>query len=104
MSVDEATVALDQETKDAIDIDRSVGDFRFPERNKFDAGRGLSAKTIDYISDVKEDCYFLFRSFFCKYACKLLTISSDPSSIVSLCKLFEDLLQMYEPEVCFHMN
>ena len=53
MSVEEATVALDQETKDAIDIDRSVGDFRFPERNKYDAGRGLSSKTIDYICDVK---------------------------------------------------
>lgn len=55
MSAEEATVALDKETKDAIDIDRSVGDFRFPERNKFDAGRGLSAKTVDYISDVKDD-------------------------------------------------
>ena len=57
-----------------------------------------------YISDQKEDVYFIFRSFFCKYACKLQTISSDPNSIISLCKLFEDLLQMYEPEVCFHMN
>src|SRR3954465_11958069 len=33
----------------------SVGDFKFPERNKFDAGRGLSEKTVDYISDVKND-------------------------------------------------
>ena len=55
MSVQEATVALDQETKDAIDVDRSKGDFRFPERNKYDAGRGLTEKTIDYISDVKQD-------------------------------------------------
>src|SRR6187455_1217278 len=37
-----------------IKID-SVGDFTFPERNKFDSGFGLSEKTVDYISDVKND-------------------------------------------------
>ena len=57
-----------------------------------------------YISDSKEECYFIFRAFFCKYFCRLMTISSEQNSIISLCKLFEDLLQMYEPEVCFHMN
>ena len=31
-----------------IKID-SVGDFTFPERNKYDSGFGLSEKTIDYI-------------------------------------------------------
>ena len=33
----------------------SVGDFTFPERNKFDSGFGITSKTIDYISDVKGD-------------------------------------------------
>ena len=56
-----------------------------------------------YISTNKEDCYYIFRSLYCKYFCHLNTISSHPQSIVSLCKLFEDLLQMYEPEVCFHL-
>lgn len=46
---------LDQETVDALAIDRSIGDFTFPERNKFDAGRGLTDKTVDYICDVKND-------------------------------------------------
>ncbi|MEI6178785.1 MAG: Fe-S cluster assembly protein SufB, partial [Verrucomicrobiota bacterium] len=54
MSYD-TTDVLDLETRAAIDIDRSKGDFTFPERNKFDAGRGLSSRTIDYISDVKSD-------------------------------------------------
>ena len=49
------TEVLDVETREAIDIDRTKGDFTFPERNKLDAGRGLTAKTIDYISDVKND-------------------------------------------------
>ena len=57
-----------------------------------------------YISDSKEECYFIFRAMYCKYFCQLQSISNNPESIVSLCKLFEDLLQMYEPEVCFHMN
>ena len=46
---------LEQDTREAIDIDRTSGDFRFPEHHKFDAGRGLTEKTIDYISDVKDD-------------------------------------------------
>jgi len=54
MSYD-TTAVLDLETREAIDIDRTKGDFTFPERNKLDAGHGLSDKTIDYISDVKTD-------------------------------------------------
>ena len=54
MSYD-TTDVLDHETREAIDIDRTKGDFTFPERNKFDAGRGLTSATIDYISDVKND-------------------------------------------------
>src|SRR6266705_1120262 len=42
------------ETK-AVDIDRDKGDFAYPEVHVRDAGRGLSEKTIHYISDVKED-------------------------------------------------
>ncbi|MCP5543710.1 MAG: Fe-S cluster assembly protein SufB, partial [Akkermansiaceae bacterium] len=55
MSFDDNTAILDQETHEAINIDRTKGDFTFPERHKYDAGRGLSAKTVDYISDVKQD-------------------------------------------------
>jgi Fe-S cluster assembly protein SufB len=33
-----------------IDIDRSVGDFRYDVDYAFDAGVGLSEATIDYIS------------------------------------------------------
>src|ERR1700746_1173958 len=39
----------------AVDINRSIGDFAYPEVHVRDAGRGLSEKTIHYISDVKED-------------------------------------------------
>ena len=49
------SAVLDDETKDAIDIDRSVGDFSFPENHKYDAGYGLSKDTVDYISNVKKE-------------------------------------------------
>lgn len=59
---------------------------------------------LSYISDKKEECYYIFRALYCKYFCYLNTISSHNQSIISLCKLFEDLLQMFEPEVCYHLN
>ncbi|PYL07334.1 MAG: Fe-S cluster assembly protein SufB [Verrucomicrobia bacterium] len=39
----------------AVDINRGIGDFAYPERHVRDAGIGLSEKTVHYISDVKED-------------------------------------------------
>ena len=54
MSYDTSST-IDAETQEAIDIDRTTGDFKFPENHKFDAGRGLSEHTIDYICDVKKD-------------------------------------------------
>jgi len=38
-----------------IDIDRSVGDFVYPEKHQFDAGYGLTADTVRYISKVKDE-------------------------------------------------
>lgn len=42
-------------TMDAVIIDRTAGDFSYPENYEHDAGRGLSEQTIHYISDVKGD-------------------------------------------------
>jgi Fe-S cluster assembly protein SufB len=39
----------------AVDIDRNKGDFSYDVAHAYDAGTGLSEKTIHYISDVKED-------------------------------------------------
>ncbi|MBK1876363.1 Fe-S cluster assembly protein SufB [Pelagicoccus mobilis] len=36
-----------------IEVDREKGNFRFQEEHKYDAGVGLTEKTIDYICDVK---------------------------------------------------
>lgn len=64
---------------------------------------GLMAP-LAYISNSHVDCYYIFRSFYSKYWCYLTSISSHPQSVLSLCKLFEQLLQQYEPEVCYHLN
>src|SRR4051812_11212387 len=39
----------------AVDIDRNKGDFSYDVAHAYDAGTGLTEKTIHYISDVKED-------------------------------------------------
>src|SRR6202162_1033588 len=39
----------------AVDIDRNKGNFSYDVLHAYDAGIGLSEKTIHYISDVKED-------------------------------------------------
>ena len=36
-----------------LDIDRSIGDFSYPEHHAYDAGVGLTTDTINYIADVK---------------------------------------------------
>jgi Fe-S cluster assembly protein SufB len=46
---------VELEDKPQINIDRSIGDFRYDVKYDYDAGVGLSEKTIDYISDVKND-------------------------------------------------
>ena len=57
-----------------------------------------------YISVFPEEIYFIFRNFYWKYFCQLHSINSSPQGIIGLCKLFEDLLQIYEPEVCYYLN
>ncbi|GAB4244567.1 MAG: Fe-S cluster assembly protein SufB [Candidatus Methylacidiphilales bacterium] len=41
--------------KPDLNLDIDHGNFHYPESHKFDAGYGLTAKTIDYICDVKND-------------------------------------------------
>ena len=39
----------------AVDINRNIGDFSYEVAHQYDAGYGLTEKTIHYISDVKND-------------------------------------------------
>lgn len=49
-----------------------------------------------------QNAYFLFRKLFCKYFCRLHVISSQPDTILSLCKLFESLTSYLYPSLYFH--
>ena len=42
-----------------LDIDRTRGDFSYPESHLFDAGTGLNKETIDYISKVKGEAEWI---------------------------------------------
>ena len=53
---------MNAESTSAIDIDRGIGDFSYPEQHTFDAGHGLTEKTIDYIADVKKEADWI-RAF-----------------------------------------
>ena len=50
------------ETASEINIDRSVGDFSYPEQHQLDAGVGLTPDTVNYISQVKGEPEW-FREF-----------------------------------------
>lgn len=43
------------EAQTQLDIDREKGNFRYDVDYKYDAGKGLSEATIDYICDIKEE-------------------------------------------------
>jgi len=45
----------DRAQREAIDIDRSKGDFRYEEDYAYDAGVGLNPGVVDYISKVKQE-------------------------------------------------
>jgi len=49
-----------------------------------------------------QNAYFLFRKLFCKFLCRLHIISSQPATILSLCKLFESLTSYLYPSLFFH--
>lgn len=57
-----------------------------------------------YISDKIEEVYFIFREFYVRYICQIHSINGNNQGILGLCKFFEDLLLIYEPEVCYHLN
>jgi len=67
-------MSQDAATAEAVNIDQEAGDFSYPEDYAYDAGTGLSEKTIEYISNVKKEAPWLLE--FRKKALK--TFESKP--------------------------
>ena len=67
--------------------------------------RGLVsyAAPLCYLYAEAFEVYFVFRELFAQLWCKLNAINSERCCIVMLSKLFEDLIQRYEPELFRHL-
>mmetsp|Transcript_16940 Transcript_16940/g.18994 ORF Transcript_16940/g.18994 Transcript_16940/m.18994 type:complete len:205 (+) Transcript_16940:3-617(+) len=70
----------------------------------FPHGFSRFAVLFCYFSEMIEESYYMFRALYANYFCFLHSVSSHPQSLLSLCKLFEDLLQAYETELFFHLQ
>ncbi len=68
MSTDTATL------EETVSIDQTEGDFSYPEDYKYDAGYGLTEKTVEYISKIKKEAPWILE--FRKKALK--TFESKP--------------------------
>jgi len=72
-------------------------------------GRGLAllAAPLCYMYSSPDAVYRMFRAMYCRYWCKLYTLStcSSPSpALPTLIKTFETLLQELDPEVVAHIH
>ena len=67
--------------------------------------RGLVsyAAPLCFIYHEPAEIYYIFREMFSQLWCKLNSINSERSCIVMLSKLFEDLIQRFEPELFRHL-
>lgn len=64
----------------------------------------MFAAPFCYLYDSPVCLYFTFRAFYVRYCHRLTTINTHPQGIVSLCLLFEKLLQTYEPQLWSHFR
>ncbi|XP_013412798.1 TBC1 domain family member 19-like isoform X2 [Lingula anatina] len=67
-------------------------------------GFAMYVAPLCYIYDDPVVLYYVFRELYMRYFFRLHQISSHPQSIVSLCLLFESLLQSQEPQLFLHLK
>ncbi|XP_046812263.1 TBC1 domain family member 19 isoform X1 [Lucilia cuprina] len=64
----------------------------------------MFAAPFCYLYDSPIGLYFTFRAFYIRYCHRLTTINTHPQGIVSICLLFEKLLQTHEPQLWSHFR
>lgn len=64
----------------------------------------MFAAPFCYLYDNPIKLYFTFRAFYIRYCHRLTTINTHPQGIVSLCLLYEKLLQTHEPQLWSHFR
>lgn len=66
-------------------------------------GLTLICSPICYMFQNNVDVFYTFRNLYAKHLCRLHVVSSQPDSLIYLCKFFEDLLQSREPQLFYHL-
>uniref|UniRef100_A0A8D2J5K1 TBC1 domain family member 19 n=1 Tax=Varanus komodoensis TaxID=61221 RepID=A0A8D2J5K1_VARKO len=64
----------------------------------------LSVAPLCFLYNEPSKLYQIFREIYVRYFFRLHSISSHPSGIVSLCLLFETLLQTHLPQLFYHLR
>uniref|UniRef100_A0A1A9WW95 Rab-GAP TBC domain-containing protein n=1 Tax=Glossina brevipalpis TaxID=37001 RepID=A0A1A9WW95_9MUSC len=64
----------------------------------------MFAAPFCYLFDSPIHLYYSFRAFYVRYCHRLTTINTHPQGIVSICLLFEKLLQSHEPKLWSHFR
>ncbi|CAH1262480.1 TBC1D19 [Branchiostoma lanceolatum] len=67
-------------------------------------GFTMYSASLCFVYDEPARLYFIFREMYTRYFFHLHHMSSHPQGIVSLCALFESLLQTHEPELFYHLK
>lgn len=62
----------------------------------------MFAAPLCFLFHSADQAYFLFRAMYCRYWCRLSTISTESDTILPLCVLFESLIQTRHPEAYYH--
>jgi hypothetical protein len=64
----------------------------------------FKAAPFCYLYDTPVALYFTFRAFYIRYCHRLTTVNTHSQGIVSLCLLYEKLLQTHEPHLWSHLR
>lgn len=64
----------------------------------------MFAAPFCYLYESPVELYFTFRAFYIRYCHKLTTVNTQNQGIVSLCLLFEKLLEVNEPTLWSHFR
>ncbi|KAL3932936.1 MAG: hypothetical protein SGPRY_000500 [Prymnesium sp.] len=66
-------------------------------------GQSQYAFPLCFVYAQPQQIYFVFRALWLRYWHKLHSFNSEPGSLLTLCLLFEELMQDHLPEVCTHL-
>ncbi|XP_071504232.1 TBC1 domain family member 19-like [Diadema antillarum] len=67
-------------------------------------GFAMLVAPLCFVYGQPTELYFVFREMYMRHLFRLHTISSHPQGILSLCILFESLLQTLQPHLFFHLR